>query len=67
MPKQLAFLPSRVFIGQGERRPPDAAPSADRYRGAATPLRALIGELLNRKDLVSVSIQTKDLQLAIGR
>lgn len=44
-----------------------AAPSADRYLGAATPLRALIGELLNRKDLRSVSIRTKDLQLAIGR
>jgi len=42
-------------------------PSADRYLGAATPLRALLGELLNRRDLRSVSIQTKGLQLAIGR
>lgn len=43
------------------------SPSADRYRGADTPLRALLGELLNRRDLRSVSIQTKGLQLAIGR
>lgn len=42
-------------------------PNADRYLGAATPLRALVGELLRRKDLRSVSIRTKDLQLAIGR
>ena len=42
-------------------------PNADRYLGAATPLRALVGELLCRKDLRSVSIRTKDLQLVIGR
>jgi oxaloacetate decarboxylase alpha subunit len=42
-------------------------PDGDRYLGAATPLRALLGELLHRKDLRSVSIQTKDMQLSIGR
>lgn len=42
-------------------------PSPDRYLGTATPLRALIGELLRRRDLGYVAIRTKDLQIAIER
>jgi len=42
-------------------------PSVDRYLGASTPLRALLGELLNRRDLTQVSIRAKDVQLTIER
>ena len=38
----------------------------DQYVGAATPLRALITELLKRRDLRHVSIEAKGLQIAIG-
>ncbi len=43
------------------------SPNAEKYLGVATPLRALIGELLNRRDLTQVSIHAKDVQLAIER
>lgn len=43
------------------------SPSAEKYLGVATPLRALIGELLNRRDLSQVSIHAKDVQLSIER
>ena len=42
-------------------------PNADRYLGAEIPLRALVSELLKRKDLRSVAIQSKGVQLAIER
>lgn len=39
---------------------------ADRYVGAATPLSALIGELLTRRDLRHVAIQTKGVTIGMG-
>lgn len=43
------------------------SPRAEKYLGVETPLRALIGELLNRRDLTQVSIHAKDVQLSIER
>ena len=39
----------------------------DKYLSAATPLQALIGELLKRPDIGYVGIQAKGVKIAMGR